>query len=87
MNVKRYIYIGFVVKIPNLQKVEAGKEQQLKEKDQTITQLQKKIEDLQKLAISNERPPNVTERRSSMVCSTEVIYIYIYLVQIMNESV
>ncbi|OQR68726.1 hypothetical protein BIW11_12722 [Tropilaelaps mercedesae] len=56
-----------------IHKVESGKEQQLKEKDQTITQLQKKIAGLQKLAIGGDLPANVTERRGSMVSSVNPV--------------
>lgn len=51
----------------NLQKVKTGKEQELKEKDDTISQLQKKIEDLQRLAICGDLPSSITERTYSMV--------------------
>ncbi|XP_022661942.1 uncharacterized protein LOC111250659 isoform X2 [Varroa destructor] len=47
-------------------KVKTGKEQELKEKDDTISQLQKKIEDLQRLAICGDLPSSITERTYSM---------------------
>lgn len=51
----------------HFQRVEAGKEQQLKEKDDTIVQLRRKIEGLQKLAIGGELPATVSDRNASVV--------------------
>ncbi|XP_028967799.1 centromere-associated protein E [Galendromus occidentalis] len=48
-----------------ISKVETGKEQQLKEKDDTIDKLRKKIEGLQKLAIGGELPSSVSDRNAS----------------------